>query len=95
MKIADIPTRYNNTYVIILLVKNKRQPPLVLPVGYGLTLSMFEPLSQGSERPGLPLLAVVCRCIYLVIMWFYSKQKMFNCLFPCCMAGQNLNHNTM
>ncbi len=59
MKITSITIQNSNIHVIILqVVENQRQPALVLSVAC--RLLMFEPLSQGSERAGLLLLAVSC-----------------------------------
>ncbi len=34
-------------------------------------------------------------CVLTVIIWCDLKQTTFICLFPQCMVGQNLNHNTI
>ncbi len=76
MKTANITTQYNNIYVIILQLLEK----LTLVATRLVCNLQANCLSPGSERAGLPLIAV--SCIYSEIIRFYVKQKMSNCLFP-------------
>ncbi len=61
-------------------------------------LPMFELLSLRSKRLELLLLVVSCNLqLHLLgdVMWLISNKTTSYCLFPWCMAGQNLNQNTI